>query len=118
MSSGGNFADAAEIKKGYVIGRYNLDSAYYKDMTDAAFELEIGEVSECIDIVTDVENAYYILYKAEKSDEHFEENYESIRYIYLMNYVGEISHGVADDLRESVVYTDFLTGIDHASITM
>lgn len=118
IMASGNYANAGEIRNGYIIGKYNLDRSYYGDMTDAAFALEIGEVSECINIVTDVENAYYILYRADKSNEHFEENYDSIRYIYLMNFVGKISHGVADSLRESVVYTDFLTNIDHASITM
>ena len=87
-------------------------------MTDAAFALSLGEVSQCIDIVTDVENTYYILFKAAKSDAHFEENYESIKYVYLMNYVGKISHGVADDLKENVSYSDYLSTIDHSKIGM
>ena len=87
-------------------------------MTDAAFALEIGEVSAPIEIVTDVEDAYYVLYRSYKSDEHFEENYDSIKYVYLMNYVGEISHGVGEELKESVSYTDFLKGIDHSEIRM
>ena len=116
--SSGNYSNANEIQNGYVIGRYNLERSYYGEMTDAAFSLDVGEVSECIDIVTDVENAYYILYRGEKSDAHFEENYESIKYVFLMNYVGEITHGVADELRDSVLYSDFLLGIDHSAITM
>ena len=87
-------------------------------MTDAAFSLEVGEVSKCIDIVTNIENAYYILYRTDKSDEYFDANYDSIKYIYLMNYVGKISHGVADELRSSVLYSDFLLNIDHSKITM
>ncbi len=114
----GLYSNAAEIRDGYVIGRYNLERSYYGDMTDAAFALNIGEVSAPIEVVTDVEDSYYVLYRSYKSDEHFEENYDSIRYVYLMNYVGEISHGVAEELKGSVSYTDYLKGIDHSGIRM
>ena len=117
-SSSGNYASASEVENGYLIGRHSLERSYYGDMTDAAFALEIGEVSDCIDIVTDIENAYYILYRTAKSDEYFEDNYDDIKYIFLMNYVGKISHGVADDLRDSLLYTDYLTNIDHSKIAM
>ena len=118
IMSNGLYANTAEIREGYVIGKYNLERAYYGNMTDAAFELEIGEVSAPIEIVTDVENAYYVLYRSYKSDEHFENNYDSIRYIYLMNCVGEITHGVAVELESSIEYTDFLKNINHAEIGM
>ncbi|MBQ7343903.1 MAG: peptidylprolyl isomerase [Clostridia bacterium] len=114
----GLYSNAAEIRDGYVIGRYNLERSYYGEMTDAAFALNMGEVSAPIEVVTDVEDSYYVLYRSYKSDEHFEENYDSIRYVYLMNYVGEISHGVAEELKSSVTYTDYLKGIDHSGIGM
>ena len=114
----GLYSNAAEIRDGYVIGKYNLERSYYGEMTDAAFVLEVGEVSSPIEVVTDVEDAYYVLYRSYKSDEHFEENYDTIKYVYLMNYVGEISYGVAEELKESVSYTDFLKGIDHSQIRM
>ena len=112
------YSNTAEIREGYVIGKYNLERAYYGNMTDAAFDLQIGEVSEPIDVVTDVENSYYVLYRSYKSDTHFEKNYDSIRYIYLMNCVGEITHGVAEELKSSVVYTDYLNNINHSEIGM
>ncbi len=112
------YTNAAEIKEGYVMGKYNLESSYYGNMTEAAFALEMGEVSAPVDVVSDVEDAYYILYRSYKSDEHFENNYDSIKYIYLMNCVGEISHGVAEELKESVTYTDFLKEINHSEIGM
>ena len=114
----GLYSNAAEIRDGYVIGKYNLERSYYGEMTDAAFALEVGEVSSPIEVVTDVEDAYYVLYRSYKSDEHFEENYDTIKYVYLMNYVGEISYGVAEELKESVSYADFLKGIDHSQIRM
>ena len=112
------YSNTAEVREGYVIGKYNLERAYYGNMTDAAFELQIGEVSEPIDVVTDVENSYYVLYRSYKSDTHFEKNYDSIRYIYLMNCVGEITHGVAEELKSSIVYTDYLNNINHSEIGM
>ena len=112
------YANAAEIKNGYVIGKYNLDRGYYLDMTNAAFEISEGEVSNPISIVTDVENSYYVLYRTYKSDAHFEENYDSIRYVYLTNYVGKITHGVMDELISSVDYTDFFNNINHSEIGM
>jgi hypothetical protein len=114
----GLYSNAAEIRDGYVIGKYNLERSYYGDMTDAAFALEIGDVSDPIEVVTDVEDAYYVIYRSYKSDDHFEANYDSIKYVYLMNYVGEISYEVAEELKESVSYTDFLKGIDHSQIRM
>ena len=114
----GLYANAAEVKSGYVIGRYNLERSYYGDMTDAAFSIAEGEVSDPVEVVTDAEDSYYVLYRSYKSDEHFEENYESIKYIYLMNYVGEILHGVSVELESSVAYTDFLNSIDHSQIGM
>lgn len=112
------YANAAEIKNGYVIARHNLDRGYFKDMTSAAFSINEGEVSDPISVVTDSENSYYILYRTYKSEAHFEENYEDIRYVYLMNYVGNISHGVADELIASAEYTDFLNGLNHSEIGM
>lgn len=112
------YSNTAEIKNGYVIGKYNLERSYYGEMTDAAMALREGDVSEPIDVVTDVENSYYVIYKTYKSEEHFLANYEDIRYVYLTNYVGEISHGVASQLKESIVYTDVMKSLEHGSIGM
>ena len=116
--SSGLYSNTAEIKNGYVIGKYNLERSYYGDMTDAALSLSEGEVSQPIDVVSDVEDSYYILYRSYKSEELFEANYEDVKYVYLMNYVGEITHGVASDLKKSVSYTDVMTTLDHAAIGM
>lgn len=118
IMSSGNYSNSSEIKNGYVIGKYNLERSYYGAMTEAAFALSEGEVSECIDIVSDIENSYYIIFKAPKSDAHFEANYEEIKYVYLMNYVGEILHGVEVQLEESVSYTEFYNNISHSEIKM
>lgn len=118
IMSSGRYSNNSEVENGYVMGRYNLERSYYGNMTDAAFAISEGEVSDYIDVVTDIENAYYVLYRTTKSDEHFENNYESIKYIYLMNIVGEITYNVASELRSSISYTDFLKNIDHSAIKM
>ena len=114
----GLYSNTAEIKNGYVIGKYNLESSYYGGMTDAAMSLEIGEVSDPVDVVSDAENSYYVLYRTYKSEEHFSENYDSIKYVFLMNYVGEISHGIQDQLKNSLIYTDILKNLNRAAICM
>lgn len=112
------YLNDAELQSGYVIGRYNLERGYYADMTDAAFLLAEGEVSDPISIVTDMEDSYYVLYRSYKSEANFEANYESIKYVYLMNYVGEITHGVADELKASASFTEYIKNIDHSKIGM
>ncbi len=116
----GRFSDS-EIETGYIIGKYNLETAYYGDMVNAAFALKDGEVSEYINVVSATDDSYYILYKMEKNDEHFElcyDGYTGIEYIYLTNYVGKILHGIGDELKSGINYTDALKNISHAEISM
>ena len=114
----GLYSNTAEMKNGYVIGKYNLENSYYGEMTDATFSLSEGEVSDPIDVVSDIENSYYIVYRTFKSEDHFLANYDDIKYVYLTNYVGEIAHGVSLELEGSLVYTDILKGLDRSSIEM
>ena len=118
IMSSGRYSSVSEVENGYVIGKYNLESSFYGKMTDAAFALELGEVSEPIEIVTDLESSYYVLYKAQKSDAHFEDNYDSIKYIYLMNCVGKMLYDVELEMKKNVGYSDFLNEINHADISM
>ena len=117
ITKSGYFANAAEVENGYVIGKYNLERLYYGDMTDAVFSIGEGEVTDPISI-TDEEETYYVIYRTYKTDEHFEANYNSIRYVYLRNCVGEIIHNAAEALESSAVYSDFLNNINHGEIGM
>ena len=117
ITKSGYFANAAEVENGYVIGKYNLERLYYGDMTDAVFSIGEGEVTDPISI-TDEEETYYVIYRTYKTDEHFEANYNSIRYVYLRNCVGEIIHNAAEALESSAVYSDFLNNINHSEIGM
>ncbi len=117
ITKSGYFANAAEVEKGYVIGKYNLERLYYGDMTDAVFSIGEGEITDPISI-TDEEDTYYVIYRTYKSDEHFDANYNSIRYVYLRNCVGKIIHTAAEALEISAVFSDYLNNINHSEIGM
>ncbi|MBR2343152.1 MAG: peptidyl-prolyl cis-trans isomerase [Clostridia bacterium] len=118
IMANGNLTAWEEVKNGYVMGRYNLDRAYFGEMTDAAFALAEGEVSEVIRVADITSDGYYILYRAEKSEEHFDECYSSICYVYLKNKVGEALEDIRLSLTESISATDFFKGLDRAAISM
>lgn len=107
-----------EVQRGYVIGRYSLDPLYYEELTDAAFELDVGEVSDPIIIHNGNDKIIFIVYNAQKSNEHFDECYSEIAYVYLTDSVGKIMDEVKNSLEDSVSYTDAYRAIDHASIRM
>ena len=118
MIANGSLIAESEVFNGYVIAKNNLDGAYFDKMTDAAFALGIGEVSQPILIHDGREEAYYLLYRAEKSNEHFEECYESIAYVYLKDKVGEIEKNISNELKESINATSAMDNIDPTKITM
>ncbi len=108
----------SDIKNGEIIARHNLDSAYYSEMINAAFSLGYFEVSEVIAVSTGYSDGYNILYKINKTDEHFEECYESIEAVYVQNQIGKIIDTAADTLLESAQNTSFLNSLDRAGISM
>ena len=109
---------ASEIEAGTVIGRHSLDKFYYGDYIDAAFSLGCGEVSDIIEIVDGKSDGYYILYKAEKSAAHFEENYPDIAFSYVTNAVGKIRFTAKESLAASAKFTDEYFSVVHATITI
>ena len=111
-------AVGSEVLAGEIIGTHSLDPMYYSDLTDAAFSLDIGEVSDIIKIATGFDDSYYILYKASKSDEHFEENYSYIQTVYEDQLIGEEIFETKNALIKSVKYTDKLSTLDRSKITM
>ena len=107
---------ATEVQRGYVMGRYNLDSLYYSDLTDAALSLSVGEVSDVIDVHNGEDRILYVLYRAEKSDSHFDEAYSEIAYVYLTNEVGKIVNAAKESLFESVEFTDVFESLNYSEI--
>lgn len=113
-----NLASASDVRNGFVIGRYNLEEAYYGEMTDYAFALSDGDVSPAF-LVNDGETSgYYILYRAEKTAEHFEECYGSVLYVFLKDKVGEKLHQVKGELNDGIMMSQFYTELNHAKISM
>lgn len=118
MIANGSLIAEAEVERGYIIAKHNLDPAYYSEMTEEAFKLGVGDVSPVIEIHDGGERVFYILYRAEKSDENYNENYSHILYVYLTNRVGEIVDNAKDNLAKSISYTDVFENIEHKGIGM
>ena len=110
----------SDIANGMLIAKHSLDSAYYAEFVEVAFALEYFEVSEVVEVFTGDTNSsgYNILYKIGKSDEHFENCYESIEAVYIQNQIGKIIDTAADTLLSSAQNTPFLNALDRATISM
>ena len=111
-------ASAEDGFGGMTVGRYSLDVTNYKEFTDVAFSLPVGSVSGVLEISTGVDNGYHILYRAEKSDEHFEEYYASVVIAYLDNEIGKMINDITKDIIESINYSAAYYGLNHAEISM
>lgn len=110
----------SEITNGDIIAKHNLDPAYYADMVEEAFSVGYFEVSAVIPISTGDSSStgYNILFKINKTDEHFEDCYESIETIYIQNKIGEMIDSASDILLASAKTTSFLDTLDRSAISM
>ena len=115
---GSSATAASEVENGYVMGRYSLERLYFEELIDVSFSLGIGEVSEPITIHNDTEKIIYIVYRAEKSMDHFENNYSDIVSVFLSDSIGEILYGVEEKMQETITVTDAYNEIVHSEISM
>ena len=106
----------SDIKNGIVIGKYGLDRMNYGELVDAAFEMKVGSVSELISVFGTAENGYCFIYKAEKSDGHFEKCYDSIADAYLENEIGKILNLSFVGLSQNASASSELSALDRAQI--
>ena len=106
-----------DVMRGVVIGKYSLDEENYRDMTKAAFETNIGKVSEIVEVTAGKDPGYYILYPVLKSEEHFEECYDEIAAVYVENEIGKLLYDVQTALTESARGTELLDTLDYSKIT-
>ena len=118
MIGQGTMNTVPELEEGYVLGKYNLALLVYSDMVEEAFSLSLGEVSDVVKIHDGNQMLYYILYRAEKSAEHFERNYTEISYIYLRHTVGSYYESFRESMKPSVSFTDAYSTINHSQISM
>lgn len=107
-----------EIENGYMIGKYNLDTLVFGDMVDAVFDADNGDVIGPIRIHDGEEYIYYVIYVADKSDEHLEKNMTEVTYVYLWNQLGELLEGAEDELEKTVTVREFYSSIIHSEISM
>ena len=107
----------ADVEKG-VIAKHNLNEMYYSDLTEAAFALGAHGVSEIVPISDNLGKGLYILYRAEKSDGHFEKYYNYIVYTYLTEIIGQKHAEYAEALGASASFTDGYATVTHSSISM
>lgn len=108
----------AELEAGYLMAKHNLARGYYGAMVDAAFRLEIGEVTEPIRIHDGNELRYYIIYRCNKTEDYYEDNYAEIAYIYLKNELGKKLDDTYSAFIENVNLGDYLKGLDYSKISM
>ncbi len=114
----GNSTYGDNIKNGTLIGRYNLDSFYYKALTNAAFSLGFYETSPVIEIKTSMDEGYFILYRTKKSPEHFNESYDEIAAIYVEDVIGKMITTRAGALLSTLSKTSDYYSIEHARVSM
>lgn len=115
---GSSAAAASEVENGYVLGRYSLDRLYFKELIDASFELDISEVSQPIRVHNESESTIYIVYRADKSNSHFEDNYAEIVAVFLSDALGEMIYTVEEELMKNVSYTNVYGELVHSEISM
>ena len=101
-----------------VIGRYTYDTLYYSDLTEAAFSLDEGEVSDVFSLKTTDFSGYAIVYRLPADTEFFEESYESIVDSYLLNEFGETVSNTASGIAEAIEETDTLKSLDRSLVSM
>lgn len=109
---------ASDIKNGMIITENNLDKAYYSDLTVAALNLPMFEVSEPIYVSTGESVGYYILYQAVKTEANFTNLYEHIAEAYVNEKIGEILLSVKEDMIKSAEFSDYLSELNRADIKM
>ena len=109
---------AEEILLGRIITPYNLDSLLYGDLTDAAAQLAVGETSAPIAVYNNQNRGYFILYRAEKSDEHFDAAFTTIAREYINDKIGRDLARTNSELRENTTFFVAYNTLDRESISM
>ena len=108
----------SEIINGVVIGTHTLDKAYYSEVTSAAFSLGLNETSEIITVFSDEGEEYWILYKQDKNEEHFEKCYNDMASVFISQTIGAKLEGVKDTLRASLYESSAYKTLKHSEISM
>ncbi|MBR3681564.1 MAG: hypothetical protein IKL79_06130 [Clostridia bacterium] len=116
MIGRGSPTEEAELESGRLVSRYSL-SREYEELGKTAAELSAGEVGEIVETVSAEDGRrYYIIYKMEKSEEFFEENYATVVLVYLCDAVGEAISMAASTLKEGATFSEAYANIIHSEV--
>ena len=116
--TGFSTAGYEEIFDGSVVGRYELDRAYYSELSDAIFSLGTGETSAPIKVGSGDDEGYYIIYKLAATEDYFDNHYELVEKSYIINALGKNLQSYEAALASSAVFTEAYNEIIHADIEM
>lgn len=102
---------------GIIIGKNTVTDPIYGRYTEALFSLDAKEVSDVI-FISGIDPGYFVIYKLEKSDDHFVSSYDAIKESYLNDQIGKELNAVSVLLAESANYTGAFNSLIHADISM
>ena len=108
------FLASSDIK--LLIAKNNLDERYFGEIRDAAFSLGLYETSEVITLNTGSENGFVIMYRVDKSSEHFDKKHDDVINVYLENEFGKILAREKAAFIDGFVKSSAFSTIDHANI--
>ena len=115
-----NFSTASyeEIFDGSVLGKYELDRAYFADLNNALFALDIGETSEPIKVGRGNDEGYYITYKFSPNQDYFDNHYELVEKSFILNALGKRLAECEAALVSSKIISPAYSEIIHSEIGM
>lgn len=102
---------------GIMVGKYSLDSNYFSEYTDTAFSMDEGDISDIIS-TKGANSGSYIIHKLEKSEDHLDKHFDTVKKSYLDNLIGKSIDEIKEELLEELSFTDAYTEISHGSISM
>lgn len=103
-----------KMVSGVMIGKNSLKDIY-SEYVNQAFSISEGEVSSVIK-VNDGEVGYYVIYKANKTEEHFDRCYDDVKTAYLDNLIGSTLNKIEENLVSTIKYESGYNKIDHSKI--
>ncbi len=105
---------------GIIIGQHAMDALFYGEYLDAAFSLEVNEVSDIIKISGTSDSytdGYYVLVNVEKDDDYYNAHKGEIKLEYIENEMGKILYTAKQSLIESFRFADGYSSINHKEIS-
>lgn len=87
----------------FYMGRYSKDEAYYGELIEIAYGLDVGETSRVLDLGT---AGFFVVKRLEKSSSDLADRYEEIEEVFLADAMYERVDTKGAELLEGIVYMD------------